>query len=83
MAAKEWTDNKMFQFRNGLLWTQLGGIASYGQKKFGESINFLCKVSTAQTMRKRNDCLSKILFPVVGWLIELEDKHPMQTRLLL
>ena len=25
MAAKEWTDNKTFQFRNYLLWTGLGG----------------------------------------------------------
>ena len=25
MAAKEWTDHKMFKFRNDLLWTGLGG----------------------------------------------------------
>ena len=24
MAAKVWTDNKTFQFRNDLLWTGLG-----------------------------------------------------------
>ena len=25
MAAKKWTDNKMFRFKNDILWTGLGG----------------------------------------------------------
>ena len=45
----------------GLGWEE---ITSCGQKHVDETNNCLCKVSTAQTMRKRNDRLRVILFPV-------------------
>ena len=44
----------------GLGWEE---ITSCGQKH-DKTNNCLCKVSTAQTMRKRNDRLRVILFPV-------------------
>ena len=38
MAAKEWTDRRMFQFRNDLLWTGLGGNYFPWAKIFQENI---------------------------------------------
>ena len=38
-------------------------IISYGQKHFREKNNRLCKVNSAQMMRKRNNHSRKILFP--------------------
>ena len=32
MAAKEWTDDKTFQFRKDLLWAGLGGNYFIGAK---------------------------------------------------
>ena len=60
MTAKECTDDKMFQFRNDLLWTGQE-ITYYGQKHFRETNNYLCEVSTAQTMRKENKYLHEII----------------------
>ena len=34
MAAREWTDNKMFQHRNDFLWTGLGGNEFLQAKTF-------------------------------------------------
>ena len=47
MAAKEWTDDKAFRFRNDFLWTGLGRINFYVEKHFRETNNRLCKVNTA------------------------------------
>ena len=52
-------DSEMIFF--GLDW---GKVISVGQKHFRETNNSLCKISTAETTLKRNDCLREILFPV-------------------
>ena len=41
-----------------------GKVISIGQKHFRETNNSLCKISTAETTLKRNDCLREILFPL-------------------
>ena len=42
MAAKEWTDDKVFQFRNNLLWIGLGGKYFLWAKAFqGKEQSFL------------------------------------------
>ena len=55
MTTKVWTDDKMFQFRNDLLSTGLGG----GKNILGKRI-IVCKKEALQTMHRRNDRL----FPV-------------------
>ena len=44
MAAKEWTNDKTFRFRNCLLWTGLGrNYFLRAKKHFRETSNRLCK----------------------------------------
>ena len=62
MAAKEWTDNKMFKLRNDLIGLDQEEITSQGPKHFRETNDRLCKVSTALTKCKQNDRLCEILF---------------------
>ena len=46
MAAREWSDNETFLFRN-VLWTGLGGNYFLWTKTFLGNSNCLCQKSTA------------------------------------
>ena len=46
MAAREWSDNETFLFRN-VLWTGLGGNYFLWAKTFLRNSNCLCQKSTA------------------------------------
>ena len=65
MAAKEWSDNETFLFRNNL-WTGLGGNYFLWAKTFPGNNNCLCHKSNVQTTNKQNNHLWKILFPALA-----------------
>ena len=76
MAAKEWSDNETFLFRN-VLWTRLGGNHFLWAKTFPGNNNCFCRKSNAYTTDKQNNHLWEILFPDLACKVVPSMKSPL------